>query len=159
MRVLRVASSLLVRAKIGVATLLLVVLLLMGCKSSREVVEYDKMSRIERCVDTLLTLPGDTSKVIAQVSVKGGHPELHDVEKEEGDVRINIHLDETGVLQVEAISPAREVPVQMEERVTEIERSRNEERRHDSRVVSVVPLVVILAIITLIIVVKQWMKL
>ena len=154
-----VASSPLGTAKRGGAALMLVVLLLTGCKSSRDVVEYDKMSRIERRVGTLLTLPGDTSRVIAQVRVEGGHPELHDVCRKEGDVRVDVRLDDDGHLHIEAISPTREVPVQVEEIVTEVERSRHEEVRQDSRVVSVVPVVVIVAVITLIIAIKRWMKL
>lgn len=139
-----------------------VMMMLAGCRSSRDVAQRVESHKILREIDTLVTVPGGEAQMIADVSVSEGKLTIGGVSTTGEGVqlraRIEDHGDGTYNLVVDAEVAEREVAVQVREEVTDVKENRSEERRHDSRGLPMWVVVATAVVLTIIIVIKRWTK-
>ena len=140
-----------------------VVLMMAACKSS-SVVALDVTShKIERSIDTLLTIEGGEARLQANLSVIDGRLVMQGVETTGEGVSLKARIDqEDGCysLVVDAEVADRQVPVQLHEKREIIAEHIDEEKMQDSRQVPMwIAAVVVLVVLILIYIVKRWTKL
>lgn len=140
-----------------------VVLMMTACKSSSAVVRDVTIHRIERRIDTLLTIEGGEARLQANLSVIDGRLVMQGVETTGEGVSLKAHIEqEDGCysLVVDATVEEKEVAVQLHEESTYIDEHIDEEKMQDSRAIPVwIVGVVVLVVLILIYIVKRWMKL
>ena len=145
----------------AIATVVLV--LLAGCKSSSAVVRNVTTHRIERRIDTLLTIEGGEARLLADIVVVDGKIVLRGVESTGEGVSLKARIeqeDDRYSLVVDAKVADRQVPVQLHEEREIIAEHLDEEKMQDSRAVPVWLVgVVVLVVLILIYIVKRWTRL
>lgn len=139
-----------------------VTLLLVSCRSSREVMQQVDTHTFERRIDTLVTVPGGEARMIADVSVIDGELSIGSVESAGNGVNLSARVERTESgdyqLVVDATVPEREVAVQIHEETTEVRENRSEERHHDSSGVPMWVVVAVVAIVLTLILYVRWMR-
>lgn len=140
-----------------------VVLMMAACKSSSAVVRNVTTHRIERRIDTLLTIEGGEARLQANLSVIDGRLVMQGVETTGEGVSLKARIEqEDGCysLVVDAEVADRQVSVQLHEESICIDEHIDEEMMQDSRAI---PLWVVaaggLVVLIFIYIVKRWMKL
>lgn len=140
-----------------------VVLMMAACKSSSAVVRDVTTHRIERRIDTLLTIEGGEARLQANLSVIDGRLVMQGVETTGEGVSLKAHIEQVDgcySLVVDATVEERELAVQLHEESTYIDEHIDEEKMQDSRAIPVwIVGVVVLVVLILIYIVKRWMKL
>lgn len=139
-----------------------VTLLLVSCRSSREVMQQVDTHTFERRIDTLVTVPGGEARMIADVSVIDGKLSIGSVESAGNGVNLSARVERTEAgdyqLVVDATAPEREVAVQLREEKTDVSEYNSEERHHDSSGVPMWVVVAVVAIVLTLILYVRWMK-
>lgn len=139
-----------------------VTLLLVSCRSSREVMQQVDTHTFERRIDTLVTVPGGEARMIADVSVIDGKLSIGSVESAGNGVNLSARVERTEAgdyqLVVDATVPEREVAVQIHEETTEVRENRSEDHHHDSSCVPLWAVVGVVAIVLTLILYVRWMK-
>lgn len=139
-----------------------VVLVLAGCKSSSAVVRDVTTHRIERRIDTLLTIEGGEARLLADIVVVDGKIVLRGVESTGEGVSMKARIeqeDDRYSLVVDAEVADRQVPVQLHEKREIIAEHLDEEKMQDSRAIPVWLVgVVVLVVLTVIYIIRIWKK-
>lgn len=139
-----------------------VTLLLVSCRSSREVMQQVDTHTFERRIDTLVTVPGGEARMIADVSVIDGELSIGSVESAGNGVNLSARVERTEAgdyqLVVDATVPEREVAVRLHEETTDVSEYNSEERHHDSSGVPLWAVVGVVAIVLTLILYVRWMK-
>ena len=139
-----------------------VTLLLVSCRSSREVMQRVDTHTFERRIDTLVTVPGGEARMIADVSVIDGKLAIGSTENSGKGIALSTRIERCGEgqyqLVVDATVEEREVAVQMHEETTEVRENRSEDHHHDSSGVPMWVVVVVVAIVLTLILYVRWMK-
>lgn len=138
-------------------------MVLAGCRSSRDVAQRVESHKILREIDTLVTVPGGTAQMVADVSVCDGALMIGGVETTGAGVQLRARVEagDSGAyrLVVDAAVPERAVAVQLHEERTDVEERSQERSSHDSRVLPVWVVVAVVAIVMIIInVLRRWKK-
>lgn len=140
-----------------------VVLILAGCKSSSAVVHDVITHKIERNIDTLLTIEGGEARLQASFALIEGQLVMQGVESIGDGVSLSTRLekrDDVYALVVDAEVADKVVPVQLHEEREYIEEHLDEDKVQDSRPVPMwIVAVVVLVVLILIYIVKRWTKL
>lgn len=139
-----------------------VVLMIAACKSSSAVVRDVTTHRIERRVDTLLTIEGGEARLQANLAIIDGRLVMQGVETTGEGVSLKARIEqEDGCysLVVDAEVADKVVPVQLHEESICIDEHIDEEKMQDSRAMPVwIVGVVVLVVLILIYIVKRWMR-
>lgn len=140
-----------------------VVLMMAACKSSSAVVRDVTTHRIERSIDTLLTIEGGEARLQANLAIIDGRLVMQGVETTGEGVSLKALIEqEDGCysLMVDAEVADRQVPLQLHEKREIIAEHLDEDKVQDSRQVPLwIVGVVVLAVLILIYIVKRWMRL
>lgn len=138
------------------------VMLLAGCRSSRDVAQQVESHKILRTIDTLVTVPGGEAQMIADVSVSEGKLTIGSVSATGEGVQLRARIEDQGdgaySLVVDAEVAEREVAVQVREEKTDVIENSSEERHHDSSGVPMWVVVAVVAIVLTVICIMRWMK-
>lgn len=139
-----------------------VTLLLVSCRSSREVMQQVDTHTFERRIDTLVTVPGGEARMIADVSVIDGKLTVGSTETSGKGIALSTRIERCGEgqyqLVVDAAVEEREVAVQIHEETTDVSEYNSEERHHDSSGVPLWAVVGVVAIVLTLILYVRWMK-
>lgn len=139
-----------------------VMMMLAGCSSSRDVAQRVESHKILREIDTLVTVPGGEAQMIADVSVSEGKLTIGSVSTTGEGVQLRARIEDQGdgaySLVVDAEVAEREVAVQVREEVTDVKENRSEERRHDSRGLPMWVVVATVVVLLTLIIVVRWMR-
>lgn len=139
-----------------------VTLLLVSCRSSREVIQRVDTHIFERCIDTLVTVPGGEARMIADVSVIDGKMTIGSTETSGEGIALSTRIERCGEgqyqLVVDAAVEEREVAVQIHEETTEVRENRSEDHHHDSSGVPLWAVVGVVAIVLTLIIYVRWMR-
>lgn len=139
-----------------------VTLLLVSCRSSREVMQQVDTHTFERRIDTLVTVPGGEARMIADVSVIDGKLTVGSTETSGKGIALSTRIERCGEgqyqLVVDAAMEEREVAVQIHEETTEVRDNRSEDHHHDSSGVPLWVVVGVVAIVLTLTLYVRWMK-
>lgn len=139
-----------------------VVLSMASCKSSSVVARDVTSHKIERSIDTLLTIEGGEARLQANLSVIDGRLVMQGVETTGEGVSLKARIEqEDGCysLVVDAEVADRQVPLQLHEKREIIAEHIDEEKMQDGRAIPLWIVGVVVLVVLILYIVKRWMRL